>query len=176
MNYFYDQVPDRLLLAVPLLGTGEHGLRGLPVQEDNAEQGQLRLAVYFPYKVIYCIKSQLDKHKKPNPFIRVWRQGNSWRGVKRIQREQISNVWHSAGPPTARWLRGREPRQAPEDVLSEVGVHLHAGRGPGQGGQEERQAREEDPGQSGESLLGRVQAPARAGQHHGDGHQENVQT
>ena len=57
-----------------------------------------------------------------------------------------------------------------------MGVHLHAGGGPGQGGQEERQAGAEDPGQSGEGILGRVQAAPRPGQHHGDGHQENVQT
>ena len=57
-----------------------------------------------------------------------------------------------------------------------MGVHLHAGRGPGQGGQEERQAGAEDPGQPGESILGRVPATTRPGQHHRDGHQENVQT
>ena len=57
-----------------------------------------------------------------------------------------------------------------------MGVHLHAGRGPGQGGQEERQAGEEDPGQPGESFLGRVQAAPGPGQHHGDGHKEDVQT
>ena len=34
------QVPDCLLLALPLLGPGEHRLRRLPVQENNAEQGE----------------------------------------------------------------------------------------------------------------------------------------
>ena len=33
------QVPDCLLLALPLLGPGEHRLRRLPVQKDHAEQG-----------------------------------------------------------------------------------------------------------------------------------------
>ena len=83
---------------------------------------------------------------------------------------------HLLGAAPAGRLRSGKPCSTSENVLQEVGVHLHAGGGPGQGGQEERQAGTEDPGQSGESILGRVQAAPGAGQHHRDGHQENVQT
>ena len=34
------QVPDCLLLALALLGPGEHGLRRVSLQENHAEQGE----------------------------------------------------------------------------------------------------------------------------------------
>ena len=92
---------DAVLLAVQLLGTGEHGLRRVPVQADDAEQG-------------------------PS-------------GVGR--------------------LRSREPGPFTKDVLSQMGVHLHASRSSVPGGQETRQIGTQSARLPGASLLGRP--PAR---------------
>ncbi len=56
-----------------------------------------------------------------------------------------------------------------------MGVHLHAGGGPVEGGQEEGQAGAKDPRHSGESLLGRVPASSGLCEHDRPGHQESVQ-
>lgn len=122
-------------MALELLGAGEHRLRCLPVQTNDAEQDA----------------------------------------------------------PRAGRLRGRESCQAAEDVLAQVGVHLHAGRCnrpincatvltplpfagriAEQGGQEAGQAGAQGAGLAGARLLGRAPTHARLREYHRDRYQEGV--
>ena len=65
--------------------------------------------------------------------------------------------------------------QVAKDVQSEVGVHLHAGGGPVEGGQEEGQTGEEDLGHARTSLLGCLPTTSGLRQYNRSRYQESLQ-
>ena len=63
------QVPDGLLLALPLLGPGEHGLRRLSVQENHAEQGENET---LPHSSCGCCSIMYTRRHDKDIFHQLW--------------------------------------------------------------------------------------------------------